>query len=109
MVFLAVDTLDEALNSAEVVPGVLQGVSLVAIGIISSFLILLYLSHLKRGHSDKEEGRFWKRYRTARMIALGIGLHNLGEGLAIGSSYAVGEIALGTSLVIGFTLLFLIN
>lgn len=104
LVFLAVDTLDEALNSAEVVPGVLQGVSLVAIGIISSFLILLYLSHLKRGHSDKEEGRFWERYRTARMIALGIGLHNLGEGLAIGSSYAVGEIALGTSLVIGFTL-----
>ncbi|MBW3656559.1 MAG: hypothetical protein KY444_10660, partial [Gemmatimonadetes bacterium] len=35
-------------------------------------------------------------------IALGIGLHNLGEGLAIGSSYATGEIALGTFLVVGF-------
>jgi zinc transporter ZupT len=38
------------------------------------------------------------------MIALGIGLHNLGEGLAIGTAYSVGEIALGTFLVIGFTL-----
>ena len=40
----------------------------------------------------------------AGLIALGIGLHNLGEGLAIGASYATGEIALGTFLVIGFLL-----
>ena len=39
---------------------------------------------------------------VAVLIALGIGLHNLGEGLAIGASYATGEIALGTFLVIGF-------
>jgi len=38
------------------------------------------------------------------MIAVGIGLHNLGEGLAIGSAYAVGELALGAFLVIGFAL-----
>jgi zinc transporter, ZIP family len=38
------------------------------------------------------------------MIAVGIGLHNLGEGLAIGSAYALGELALGTFLVIGFAL-----
>ena len=38
------------------------------------------------------------------MIALGIGLHNLGEGLAIGSAFALGEAALGSFLVIGFTL-----
>jgi zinc transporter ZupT len=41
---------------------------------------------------------------VAGLIALGIGLHNLGEGLAIGTSYASGEIALGTFLVIGFLL-----
>ena len=29
-------------------------------------------------------------------------MHNLGEGLAIGSAYAIGEIALGSTLVIGF-------
>jgi zinc transporter ZupT len=38
------------------------------------------------------------------MIAIGIGLHNLGEGLAIGSAYAVGELALGAALVVGFAL-----
>jgi zinc transporter ZupT len=40
----------------------------------------------------------------ALLIAIGIGLHNLGEGLAIGTSYATGEIALGTSLLVGFLL-----
>jgi ZIP family zinc transporter len=37
-------------------------------------------------------------------VALGIGLHNLGEGLAIGSAYAVGSLALGAALVVGFAL-----
>ncbi len=35
---------------------------------------------------------------------MGIGLHNLGEGLAIGAAFALGEAALGSFLVIGFTL-----
>ena len=38
------------------------------------------------------------------MIAIGIGLHNLGEGLAIGSAYAIGELALGAFLVVGFAI-----
>jgi ZIP family zinc transporter len=42
--------------------------------------------------------------RLALMIAVGIGVHNFGEGLAIGSSAANGEIALATVLVIGFAL-----
>ena len=40
----------------------------------------------------------------AFLVALGIGLHNLGEGLAIGSAYAVGSLALGAALVVGFAL-----
>jgi zinc transporter ZupT len=35
-------------------------------------------------------------------VAIGIGLHNLGEGLAIGSSFAIGELALGSFLILGF-------
>jgi ZIP family zinc transporter len=42
--------------------------------------------------------------RLALAIAAGIGLHNFGEGLAIGGSAARGEIALATLLVIGFAL-----
>ncbi|MGH8862348.1 MAG: ZIP family metal transporter [Jatrophihabitantaceae bacterium] len=42
--------------------------------------------------------------RTALLIAVGIGLHNFAEGLAIGQSAATGEIALATVLVVGFAL-----
>lgn len=42
--------------------------------------------------------------RLALLIAVGIGLHNFAEGLAIGQSAATGEIALATLLVIGFGL-----
>ncbi len=43
-------------------------------------------------------------FRLALMIAIGIGLHNMGEGLAIGSAYALGELALGAFLVVGFAI-----
>ena len=42
--------------------------------------------------------------RLALLIAVGIGLHNFAEGLAIGQSAASGEIALATLLVVGFAL-----
>lgn len=42
--------------------------------------------------------------RLSLLIAIGIGLHNFGEGLAIGSSAARGEISVATVLVIGFAL-----
>ena len=38
----------------------------------------------------------------ALLVAIGIGIHNLGEGLAIGASFAVGELQLGTFLIVGF-------
>ncbi len=42
--------------------------------------------------------------RLSLLIAVGIGLHNFGEGLAIGNSAAKGEIGLATVLIIGFAL-----
>ena len=41
---------------------------------------------------------------VALLVAIGIGLHNLGEGLVIGSAYAVGALALGAALVVGFAI-----
>ena len=52
-------------------------------------------------HVARREASAW---RAAFLVALGIGLHNLGEGLAIGSAYAVGSLALGAALVVGFAL-----
>jgi zinc transporter ZupT len=40
----------------------------------------------------------------AYLVAIGIGLHNLSEGLAIGAAYTLGNVALGAMLVMGFTL-----
>jgi ZIP family zinc transporter len=45
-----------------------------------------------------------RRIAIAFAVAAGIGLHNLGEGLAVGAAYRLGEIALGAFLVIGFAI-----
>jgi zinc transporter ZupT len=75
-----------------------QGIGLVTLGLVGTPLLIEAIGRLRKTRVGS--GAF----RTALLIALGIGLHNLGEGLAIGSSYAVGEIALGTTLVLGFLL-----
>lgn len=49
-------------------------------------------------------GRLEGAERLAFLIALGIGLHNFGEGLAIGQSAARGELRLATVLIVGFAL-----
>jgi zinc transporter ZupT len=53
---------------------------------------------------SRRKGQDLSRLRISYLIALGIGLHNLGEGLAIGAAFAFGNAALGLFLVIGFTL-----
>ena len=102
LAFLAVDTLEEALENAGKVATAYQGVALIVCGAAVAILSISYLSQRRPARADKATpvGRYW----TALLIAVGIGLHNLGEGLAIGSAYAIGEIALGAFLVIGFTL-----
>lgn len=99
LVFLGVDALEEALEFAAQVPGAYQGVALVLLGLIGTPLAIGALGRWRAGRRA-ERSPIW----VASLIALGIGLHNLGEGLAIGTSYATGEIALGSFLVIGFLL-----
>ena len=101
LVFLGVDALDEALETAKAVPDAFQGVGLVVLGVVGSVALLRALSGARSGTGDPSPSN---RLRLAYMIALGIGLHNLGEGLAIGSAFALGEIALGSFLVIGFAI-----
>ncbi|MFQ5678032.1 MAG: ZIP family metal transporter [Gemmatimonadota bacterium] len=100
LIFLGVDALEEALETAERVPGAFQGVGLTLIGVSVAVLALRALGEA----GDRAPTRAVSRLRIAYLIAVGIGLHNLGEGLAIGAAYSVGEIALGSFLVIGFAL-----
>ena len=101
LVFLLVDTLLEALEVAAEVPGPFQGIPLVIFAALLTWLAISIVGG-RRTSADLPESR--RRLMLATLIALGIGLHNLGEGLAIGAAFALGEVALGSFLVIGFTL-----
>lgn len=52
----------------------------------------------------KESDPATRSKRVSLMIAVGIGLHNFGEGLAIGQEYANGALSLAYLLVAGFAL-----
>ena len=99
LVFLVLDTLLEAVEIAGGLPGAFSGVPMV---ILVALLTLLGLLGVERLFRRGREGA--SRLATSYRIALGIGLHNLGEGLAIGAAFALGEAALGTFLILGFTL-----
>jgi len=99
LVFLGADALFESFEIAGLVPGAFRGTSLVLLGLVGTPLLLAGIGAL-RPRTGGERSPLY----LAGLIALGIGLHNLGEGLAIGTSYASGEIALGTFLVVGFLL-----
>lgn len=99
LLFLFVDTLIEAVETAGELPGVFSGVPLVVLLALLTLLGLLGAERLFR-RGREEASRLGVSYR----IALGIGLHNLGEGLAIGAAFALGEAALGAFLIVGFTL-----
>jgi ZIP family zinc transporter len=99
LIFLGLDTIAEALEQVEAVPGPFQGIGLIGIGAVATFMLLEVISQRQvvTGRSEADQ-----RLSLAFLIAMGIGLHNLGEGLAIGAAYNVGEIALGAFLVVGF-------
>lgn len=94
LVFLLFDTIAEAQEIVAKTPGVFGGAPLVWLVMLLSFCALIAVG------ARRTSTRLGVAYR----IALGIGLHNLGEGLAIGAAFAFGEAALGVFLVIGFTL-----
>ena len=94
--FLGVEALSEAFALQAGLPASLGGAGLVLLGVAVSFLGMTALSgRLTRGSAATG-------LTLALLIAIGIGLHNLGEGLAIGASFAIGELQLGAFLIVGF-------
>jgi zinc transporter ZupT len=101
LVFLGVDALEEAWENAAEVPGPFQGVGLILIGLTMSLGGLFAVSGWLR---ERGKGTaFGSGLLLAYAIAFSIGVHNLGEGLAIGGAYALGAVPTGTLLVLGFT------
>lgn len=103
LAFLLVDGASEGLDAAAVLPESYQGVVLFALAAAGAYLLLEGVGAWLRGRpSPTADGR--RGWVLAVLIAVGIGLHNFGEGLAVGSAFALGEAALGTLLIVGFTL-----
>jgi len=103
LAFLGVDALLEGTDFAGTGSQAFGGASLVFLGAGAAYLALAGVDAWLRGRRDAAGGKAGP-WRLAFLVALGIGLHNLGEGLAIGSSYAIGSLALGVSLIVGFAL-----
>jgi zinc transporter ZupT len=99
LTFLAVEALAEALELQRSLPSPLGGTGLVLLGLAATYLGLVLVS---RRFSARGSGGAIGGLSLAMLVAIGIGVHNLGEGLAIGSSFAFGELTLGTFLIVGF-------
>ena len=101
--FLAIDSIEEAIDvSDESLAAIFNGTLLVATVTVLSFLGLYYFGNklVKKADSLK----ITKPVAIALMISIGIGIHNFGEGLAIGAAIGIGSIAFSTFLIVGFAL-----
>jgi hypothetical protein len=99
LAFLAIDATLEGLELAGEGSQAFGGAALVFIGALVSYLALTGVGEWLAGRRKGASGG-----RLALLVAVGIGMHNLGEGLAIGTAYATGALALGAFLVVGFAL-----
>jgi zinc transporter ZupT len=105
LLFLLVDAMSEGLESSELLPAAYHGVALFLAAAAAAYVALEMLgAWLSRRRADIRSGGVASGWVLSLLIAIGIGLHNLGEGLAIGSAFALGEAAFGTLLIVGFML-----
>jgi len=105
LVFLIVDALLEGIEIAGQGSQAFGGQALVYLGAIVGYLVLATVDSTMRSRGQAASGGATAGgLHLALLVAVGIGLHNLGEGLAIGAAYAAGALALGALLVIGFAI-----
>jgi zinc transporter, ZIP family len=102
--FLVIDGGLEGIEIGQESSGAFGGVELLFLGAAAAYLALTAVDRYLKAGIEKRRAAGAGAFRLSLMVAIGIGLHNLGEGLAIGSAYAVGSLALGAFLVIGFAI-----
>ena len=104
LAFLAIDATLEGLELAGAGSQAFGGAALVLVGAAVAYLLLTAVSEQLSDRRRTARAAGASGGTLALMVAVGIGLHNLGEGVAIGAAYAAGALALGTFLVVGFAL-----
>jgi zinc transporter, ZIP family len=102
--FLVIDGSLEGLDIAGAASGAFGGPELLFLGAAFAYLVLTAVDRRLQAGIERRRTAGAGAFRLSLMVAIGIGLHNLGEGLAIGSAYAIGSLALGAFLVIGFAI-----
>jgi zinc transporter ZupT len=105
LLFLLIDASHEGLEQAAAMPASFQGVVLFIAGAAAAYLVLEFVGQwLRSRRAAARASAAPSGAILALLVAIGIGLHNFGEGLAIGAAFALGEAALGTLLIVGFML-----
>lgn len=101
LLFLLVDATGEATEVVAALPGSYQGAALLVFGAFGCYVAIDSFGRWLTARRAAAADRGWI---VALLIAIGIGLHNFSEGLAIGAAFSLGEAALGSLLIVGFTL-----
>jgi len=104
LLFLLIDTTHEGVSSASMLPESYQGLAVFVAAALGAYLALEAFGTWLKARRSAGVLRGSNGAVLALLVATGIGLHNFGEGLAIGAAFALGEAALGTLLVVGFML-----
>jgi zinc transporter ZupT len=107
LLFLLVDGAEEGFEASQALPGSFQGGVLFVLAAGAAYMVLEWVGGVlkkRRGSAPSTSLKTSGGWALSLLIAVGIGLHNFGEGLAIGSAFSLGEATLGALLIIGFAL-----